>query len=96
MAIAQFWVLFILRRYMDYPDGFSYWNSVSSLGSLISVVGVVFFAVIIWESLVRERLVIYVVSPNSQAEWINSDNYPVGYHTREVMSKIFIETKTDV
>jgi cytochrome c oxidase subunit 1 len=70
------------RRYMDYPDGFSYWNRISSLGSLISVVGVAFFVVIIWEAIVRERFVLYIVSPNSQSEWIGSDLYPFSLHTK--------------
>nr|AVP74424.1 cytochrome c oxidase subunit I [Imogine stellae] len=79
------------RRYMDYPDGFAYWNSVSSFGSLISVVGVIFFIVIVWEALVVERLVVYIVSPSSQSEWINADNYPVPFHTSESVSKVYVE-----
>lgn len=35
------------RRYSDYPDGFSYWNRVSSFGSLVSVVGVALFVVMV-------------------------------------------------
>jgi len=40
------------RRYADYPDVFIFWNIISSLGSLLSLVGVVFFLYIIWEALI--------------------------------------------
>jgi len=41
------------RRYSDYPDSFSAYNSVSSCGSLLSVVGAFFLIGIIWAALVR-------------------------------------------
>lgn len=56
------------RRISDYPDGFAYWNRVSSFGSLISVVGVVLFIVMIWEALYSERKCLYMVTPKSQVE----------------------------
>nr|QUE27108.1 cytochrome c oxidase subunit I [Scatoglyphus polytrematus] len=39
------------RRYCDYPDGFTYWNTISSIGSIITVFSVLFFFYILWESL---------------------------------------------
>lgn len=78
------------RRYTDYPDGFAYWKSVSSFGSLVSVVGVVFFVVIVWEALLRNRRVLFIVSPNSQVEWMRSDKYPFSFHTKESVRKVFV------
>nr|BAB39492.1 cytochrome oxidase subunit I [Pseudostylochus intermedius] len=78
------------RRYSDYPDGFAYWNSISSFGSLVSVIGVVFFIVIVWESILSERVVLYVISPNSQLEWIGSDSFPYSFHTNESTMKVFV------
>ena len=37
------------RRIPDYPDAFSGWNSISSLGSLISVIGTILFGYIIYD-----------------------------------------------
>lgn len=37
------------RRVPDYPDAFSGWNAVSSLGSLISVVATILFGYIIFD-----------------------------------------------
>jgi len=42
----------IPRRYADYPDAFLFWNMISSLGSLLSLIGVLMFVYIVWESLI--------------------------------------------
>jgi len=41
----------IPRRYRDYPDAFTTWNVVSSSGRLISIVGVMIFAGLMWSAL---------------------------------------------
>jgi len=43
------------RRYSDYPDSYIYWNVVARVGSIISVVAVIIFLFILWESLVSHR-----------------------------------------
>jgi cytochrome c oxidase subunit 1 len=35
------------RRYSDYPDGYAYWNFVSSTGSIIRTVGVLLVIAIV-------------------------------------------------
>jgi heme/copper-type cytochrome/quinol oxidase subunit 1 len=39
------------RRYSDYPDAYAEWNYISSIGSIISVVGVFLFIYIIYRTL---------------------------------------------
>lgn len=45
----------IPRRYRDYPDCYYLYNKVSSIGSYITLMGVILFVVILWESLVSQR-----------------------------------------
>ena len=45
----------IPRRYSDYPDGFTYWNAVARMGSLVSVVSVLLLLFIIWEAFSSHR-----------------------------------------
>lgn len=59
------------RRYSDYPDTFTYWNIISSVGSLISVAAVLFFIFIIWESLVRARPSLIHKNLRSSIEWFH-------------------------
>lgn len=35
------------RRYCDYPDGFTYWNTISSIGRVITIFSIIFFLYII-------------------------------------------------
>lgn len=67
------------RRYSDYPDAFITWNIVSSLGSLISFLAVIFFMWIIWEGLASTRKTISINRANSSIEWLNAT--PVSEHT---------------
>lgn len=76
------------RRYLDYPDGFALWNSISRFGSLLSVFGVVFFIFIIWESMISKRMILGIVRPRSQTEW-KFQYYPTSYHSFDVKSKFF-------
>jgi cytochrome c oxidase subunit 1 len=71
----------IPRRYSDYPDMFINWNIVSSIGSIIRIVGVFLIIFIILESLISQRNVIFNNSPNSFIEWLQ--NYPPADHTNE-------------
>jgi cytochrome c oxidase subunit 1 len=43
------------RRYVDYPEAFTFWNQVSSFGYLITLAGVFVFLVMLVESAVRHR-----------------------------------------
>jgi cytochrome c oxidase subunit 1 len=43
------------RRYVDYPEAFAYWNYVSSVGYVITVVGMAIFFVALLEAVVRRR-----------------------------------------
>ena len=67
------------RRYADYPDVFIFWNIISSLGSLLSLVGVVFFLYIIWEALIIKHYYKFKFFNYSSLEWIN--NIPPYDHT---------------
>ena len=43
------------RRYIDYPEAFTYWNHISSVGYLITIVGVAVFLVMLAEAAIRRR-----------------------------------------
>ena len=44
------------RRIPDYPDAFSGWNTVSSFGSIVSVVATILFGYIIFETFANNRI----------------------------------------
>src|SRR5215212_8745293 len=43
------------RRYVDYADGFAYWNKVSSIGYAITILGVGVFLIMLVEAAIRRR-----------------------------------------
>jgi cytochrome c oxidase subunit 1 len=43
------------RRYIDYPEAFTYWNQISSIGYAITAVGVVIFLVVLVEMFLVRR-----------------------------------------
>uniref|UniRef100_UPI00315D0F81 cytochrome c oxidase subunit I n=1 Tax=Sancassania mycophaga TaxID=3127633 RepID=UPI00315D0F81 len=74
------------RRYCDYPDGFTYWNTISSIGSVITIFSIIFFLYIIWESLSNPRSMSSFVSPNSSNELMIESPFPA--HTNVESCKV--------
>nr|YP_010933557.1 cytochrome c oxidase subunit I [Aegialites californicus]WKT09000.1 cytochrome c oxidase subunit 1 [Aegialites californicus] len=60
------------RRYSDYPDAYTNWNIVSSIGSLISLISVFLLIFIVWESFSSNRKSMMTLSLPSSIEWFQS------------------------
>ncbi|HEY0436165.1 MAG TPA: cytochrome c oxidase subunit I [Phenylobacterium sp.] len=43
------------RRYVDYPDGFAYWNKVSSIGYAVTLVGLGVFLLVLLDAMLFRR-----------------------------------------
>jgi cytochrome c oxidase subunit 1 len=69
----------IPRRYSDYPDAYAAWNVVSTVGSTISLVGVLILIFIVWESMISQRQVTFPLQINSSIEWFH--NLPPAEHS---------------
>nr|QUO98726.1 cytochrome c oxidase subunit I [Pseudolimnophila brunneinota] len=67
------------RRYSDYPDTFMTWNIISTIGSTISLLAIIYFLFIIWESMISKRMVIFPIQLNSSIEWFQ--NLPPAEHS---------------
>ena len=72
----------IPRRYSDYPDAYSFWNYLSSVGRTISVVAIFIFMGLIWEAITTQRAVKsnYFIS---SIEW-SQDNPPLDHTYHEL------------
>lgn len=68
----------IPRRYSDYPDAFSTWNIISSLGSIISVLASIIFTYIVIEAFIKKRTTLFSLNLNSAIEWFHP--YPPADH----------------
>jgi len=75
----------IPRRYSDYPDTFLFWNIISSMGSLISMLRLTLLIFIVWERLRSKRKIINFFFLNSSLEW---QNYypPLNHRYNEIPS----------
>nr|YP_010270203.1 cytochrome c oxidase subunit I [Amphioctopus fangsiao etchuanus]YP_514809.1 cytochrome c oxidase subunit I [Amphioctopus fangsiao]AWX90642.1 cytochrome c oxidase subunit I [Amphioctopus fangsiao]AWX90665.1 cytochrome c oxidase subunit I [Amphioctopus fangsiao]AWX90689.1 cytochrome c oxidase subunit I [Amphioctopus fangsiao]AWX90701.1 cytochrome c oxidase subunit I [Amphioctopus fangsiao]AWX90785.1 cytochrome c oxidase subunit I [Amphioctopus fangsiao] len=76
------------RRYSDYPDSYTKWNMLSSMGSLLSLTSIMFFMFIVWESLISQRTVIWSNHLNTSLEWDN--RLPVDFHNQMETGALFI------
>nr|YP_004021524.1 cytochrome c oxidase subunit I [Megacrania alpheus adan]BAJ24583.1 cytochrome c oxidase subunit I [Megacrania alpheus adan] len=67
------------RRYSDYPDMFTSWNIISSMGALISTISMMMFIMILWESMTSMRQTMFSSHMTSSLEWMH--NLPPTEHT---------------
>lgn len=69
----------IPRRYSDYPDAYTTWNIISSIGSLISIIRIFLFLFTIWEAFSSNRKTLFPLRIPSSIEWIH--RFPPSEHT---------------
>uniref|UniRef100_UPI001F129A52 cytochrome c oxidase subunit I n=1 Tax=Ophthalmitis albosignaria TaxID=1502336 RepID=UPI001F129A52 len=67
------------RRYSDYPDSYISWNIISSLGSYISLLAVMLMLIIVWESMINQRMILFTLNMSSNIEWLQ--NLPPAEHS---------------
>nr|YP_009485870.1 cytochrome c oxidase subunit I [Paroster macrosturtensis]AVZ66440.1 cytochrome c oxidase subunit I [Paroster macrosturtensis] len=67
------------RRYSDYPDAYTSWNVISSIGSTISFIGILMLIYIVWEAFISQRLVIFSNQMSSSIEWFQK--FPPAEHS---------------
>ena len=68
----------IPRRYSDYPDSYTTWNVISSLGSTISIIGIILLLIILWKRIINKQLIITPIKLNTSIEWYQ--NLPPAEH----------------
>nr|UNO31859.1 cytochrome c oxidase subunit 1 [Eucryptorrhynchus scrobiculatus] len=69
------------RRYSDYPDAYTMWNMVSSIGSLISLSSIFYFIFIIWEAFSVKRFNLSAYNLSTSIEWLHF--FPPADHSYE-------------
>nr|DBA11266.1 TPA_asm: COX1 [Junonia villida] len=67
------------RRYSDYPDSFVSWNIISSFGSYISLISMMMMVIIVWESMINQRIILFPLNMPSSIEWYQ--NLPPSEHS---------------
>lgn len=75
------------RRYCDYPDSFSFWNFVSRVGRIITLISIIFFFFILWESFRSRRHLYYYQGVGNTVEFIFNTPFPS--HTNLRFCKIY-------
>ena len=67
------------RRYSDYPDVFYFCNMISSLGSFTSIIAILVFILILWDTFSSIKISKINITGAFFIEWMI--NYPPSDHT---------------
>nr|YP_010700038.1 cytochrome c oxidase subunit I [Parasa lepida]WCH63171.1 cytochrome c oxidase subunit 1 [Parasa lepida] len=67
------------RRYSDYPDMFMSWNIISTLGSYMSFLATLLILLIMWDSMINKRMILFSLNMPSSIEWYQ--NFPPAEHS---------------
>jgi len=81
----------IPRRYSDYPDRYTTWNVLSSIGAIISFTALLLFIFIIWETIIIHRMVICSNHIRRSIEW--EQTHPLNYHNHNETVIVTIKYK---
>ena len=73
----------MLRRYTDYPQVFNLWHRISTIGSLISTVGILAIIYHVREALVLNRSPIFNYINNHSLE--STQSYPAAWHSTKLV-----------
>lgn len=79
------------RRYSDFHDSFAGWNQISSLGSMISIVGVAWFLYIVFDAYVRGEFFTgwtNNIGECSTLEWVQTT--PPSFHTYNELPYVYV------
>nr|AML25690.1 cytochrome c oxidase subunit I [Histeridae sp. BMNH 1274743] len=74
------------RRYSDYPDSFTPWNVISSIGSSISMVAIILLIYILWESMSLNRKAMMTSHMPTSIEWLQAT--PPSEHSYSELPKL--------
>nr|BAQ00110.1 cytochrome oxidase subunit 1 [Leiolepis belliana belliana] len=69
------------RRYSDFPDAYATWNTISSMGSIISISGALLMIIMIWEALSKKRKTMPTKTDKKALDWTQGN--PPAHHTFE-------------
>lgn len=76
------------RRYLDYSDEFGFWKKISRIGSVISLVGVIFFLYIMIKRVIEENRSVSILRNKKMIEW-QGVLYPFGFHSNTSQTLLY-------
>nr|ARH54807.1 cytochrome c oxidase subunit 1 [Trigonopterus sp. 5 AH-2016] len=74
------------RRYSDYPDAYTMWNILSSIGSLISLSSIFYFIFIVWEAFSVKRPNLTSFNLATSIEWLQ--DFPPKDHSYDELPMV--------
>nr|YP_010269809.1 cytochrome c oxidase subunit I [Pomphorhynchus laevis]AFI44243.1 cytochrome c oxidase subunit 1 [Pomphorhynchus laevis] len=64
------------RRYVDFPESYEWWNVLSSMGSGLSLLGVILYVGVLFMALSGSHLTVFHYQMTPSMEWVEGSNPP--------------------